>query len=390
MIPRIYLDHHATTPVDPRVLDVMLPYFNSHFGNAASRTHVFGWEAEEAVDIARGRIADLIHAQKKEIIFTSGATESNNLALMGIAGAYTAKGRHIITVATEHKSVLDTCEFLGQNGFEITYLPVDKEGFVDLDELKKSITAKTILISIMTANNEIGTIQNISEIGKIAREKNVLFHSDIAQAFGKIPLNMEVANLDLASISGHKIYAPKGIGALFVRRRKPRVTLMPILHGGGHEEGFRSGTLNVPGIVGLGQASKIAFDELELNFRKDWELRRLLYLELSKLDGVHVNGPEIHQESNRSKNWRLPNNLNISFEHVDGEGLIHALKYIAVSTGSACNSAIPTPSHVLKAIGVSPKLSKASIRFGLGRFNTKEEIQIASDLICKTVRKLRE
>lgn len=378
----IYLDYHATTPVDPRVLQAMLPYFSEKFGNPASRNHRFGWEAEEAVERARKQVASLIGAQPREIIFTSGATESDNLALKGVAEAYANRGRHIITVATEHKAVLDSARRLEQRGFRVTYLPVKPDGLVDLDQLRDSITAETILISVMYANNEIGVIQPIREIGRIAREKGVLFHTDAVQAAGKIPIDVEQDNIDLASLSAHKMYGPKGVGALYVRRKNPRVELVPLIDGGGHERGLRSGTLNVPAIVGFGEACAICQREMASEAERLRRLRdRLLERILAELDEVYVNGSLEH---------RLPNNLNLSFRYVEAEAILTAMHEVAVSTGAACSSANLEPSHVLRALGLSEDLIHSSIRFGLGRFTTEEEIDYVAGRVVEVVRKLRE
>jgi cysteine desulfurase len=378
----IYFDNHATTPMDPRVLEAMLPYFTEKFGNAASRNHAFGWEAEKAVDNARKQIADLIGANSKEIVFTSGATESNNLALKGVAEMYAEKGNHIITPATEHKAVLDTCKKLEKHGYRVTYLPLKQDGLVDLDQLRDAITDKTILVSVMYANNEIGVLQPVSEIGKICHERGVLFHSDAVQAFGKVPVNVIKDNIDLMSITGHKIYGPKGIGALYVRRRNPRVQLTAQMDGGGHERGMRSGTLNTPSIVGFGEAAAIAQREMPE------ESKRLAYLRdklknklLTELDEVFINGSLEH---------RLPNNINMSFAYVEGESLLMGINDIAVSSGSACTSATLEPSYVLKALGVGDDLAHTSIRFGLGRFNTEEEVDYVAGRVTEVVRKLRE
>ncbi len=378
----IYMDYHATTPVDPRVLERMLPYFTEMFGNAASRNHEFGWKAEEGVDWARSEVAKLINATAKEIIFTSGATESDNLALKGVAGMYREKGDHIITLTTEHKAVLDCCKRLEKEGIRVTYLPVDKEGLVDLDDLRRAITDKTILISIMAANNEIGVLQPVGEIGKIAHEKGVLFHTDATQAVGKIPLDVQEMNIDLLSISAHKMYGPKGVGALYVRRKKPRVQLKAIIDGGGHERGMRSGTLAVPNIVGLGAACEICRQEMADESVRLRGLRDRLHQRLtSQLEEVYVNGDLEH---------RLPNSLNLSFAYVEGESLLMGIKDIAVSSGSACTSASLEPSYVLKALGVGEDLAHTSIRFGLGRFNTKEEVDFVADRVIETVERLRE
>ncbi len=378
----IYMDYHATTPVDPRVLDAMLPYLREKFGNAASRNHSFGWEAEEAVKKARKQIADLIGASPKEIIFTSGATESDNLAIKGVAEMYAERGNHIITVATEHKAVLDTTKKLQKQGFRITYLPVRPDGLIDLDQLREAISDDTILISVMFANNEIGVIQPIREIGRIAREKGVLFHTDAVQAAGKLPINVDDDNIDLASLSAHKIYGPKGVGALYVRRRNPRVQLTAQMDGGGHERGMRSGTLNVPGIVGFGEACAICRQEMAEESKRLASLRdKLKDKLLSELDEVYINGSVAH---------RLPNNLNISFAYVEGESLLMGINDIAVSSGSACTSATLEPSYVLKALGAGDELAHSSIRFGLGRFNTEEEVDYAGNKVVEVVKKLRE
>jgi cysteine desulfurase len=376
------MDNHATTPVDPRVFEAMTPYFTGVFGNAASRNHVFGWQAEEAVEKARKQVADLIGANPKEIVFTSGATESDNLALKGVAEMYAEKGNHIITAATEHKAILDTSKRLEKNGYRVTYLPVQENGMVDLDMLRDAITDKTILISIMYANNEIGVLQPVAEIGKIAKEKGVLFHTDAVQAAGKVPLNVTKDNVDLASISGHKMYGPKGVGALYVRRRNPRVQITAQMDGGGHERGMRSGTLNVPGIVGIGKAAELCMQEMPQ------ESKRMAYLRdklkdklLSELDEVYINGSIEH---------RLPNNLNISFAYVEGESLLMGINDVAVSSGSACTSATLEPSYVLKALGAGDDLAHSSIRFGLGRFNVEDEVDYVGDKVVSVVRKLRE
>jgi len=378
----IYMDNHATTPVDPRVLEAMLPYFQDKFGNAASRSHVFGWTAEEAVENARAQIARLINATPKEIIFTSGATESDNLAIKGVAEMYREKGNHIITQVTEHKAVLDTCKRLEKCGYEVTYLPVEKDGRIDLDGLGRAITPKTILLTIMYANNEIGVVQPVEEIGRIAKEKGVFFHVDAAQAVGKIPVDVQKDNIDLLSISAHKLYGPKGVGALYVRRKNPRVQLSAILDGGGHERGMRSGTLNVPGIVGLGKACEISQAEMAGESERLRRLRdRLNDGIISKLDGTFINGSVAH---------RLPHSINISFAYVEGESLLMGINDVAVSSGSACTSAALEPSYVLKAIGVGEDLAHTSIRFGLGRFNTEEEVDYVVARVVETVRRLRE
>ncbi len=378
----VYMDYHATTPVDPRVLETMLPYFTERFGNAASRNHEFGWTAEEAVENARAQIARLINATPKEIVFTSGATESDNLAIKGAAEMYREKGNHIITQVTEHKAVLDTCKRLEKYGYEVTYLPVQKDGRVDLEELRRAITPKTILISIMYANNEIGVIQPIAEIGKIAKEKGVLFHVDGVQAVGKVPVDVMKDNIDMLSISAHKMYGPKGVGALYVRRRNPRVQLSAVIDGGGHERGMRSGTLNVPGIVGFGKAAEICQNEMPQESARMLALRERLKDGLfAKLDELYINGSMIH---------RLPNNLNISFAFVEGESLLMGINDVAVSSGSACTSATLEPSYVLKALGVGEDLAHTSIRFGLGRFNTQEEVDYVVDRVSEVVIRLRE
>ncbi|MFB3778319.1 MAG: IscS subfamily cysteine desulfurase [Bryobacteraceae bacterium] len=378
----IYMDYHATTPVDPRVLQAMLPFFTEQFGNAASRNHSYGWEAERAVDKARQQVADLIGASSKEIVFTSGATESNNLAIKGVAEMYAEKGDHIITAATEHKAVLDTCKRLEKRGCRITILPVGKDGLIDLDALRAALTDRTILISIMLANNEIGVLQPVREIGRIAKERGVLFHTDATQAVGKVPVNVIEDNIDLMSISAHKMYGPKGVGALYVRRKNPRVQLTAQMDGGGHERGMRSGTLNVTGIVGLGEACAICGREMAAESVRLAALRDRLKARLeASLDEVYVNGSMEH---------RLPNNLNMSFAYVEGESLLMGIKDVAVSSGSACTSATLEPSYVLKALGIGDDLAHTSIRFGLGRFNTEEEVDYVAERVTETVKKLRE
>jgi cysteine desulfurase len=378
----IYLDNQATTPVDPRVLAEMLPFFSETFGNPASRNHSFGWAGEEAVEKARQRVANLIGATAKEIVFTSGATESDNLAIQGVAESYREKGDHIITVSTEHKAVLDTCKHLGKKGNRITYLPVGKDGLIDVDDLRRALNDKTILVTVMAANNEIGVLQPIAEIAQLCRERGVLFHTDAAQAVGKMPLDVNKQGIDLLSLSAHKMYAPKGVGALFVRRNNPRVQLSALIHGGGHEQGMRSGTLNVPGIVGLGKACAIASGEMPREACHLAGMRnRLRDTILGRLDEVHINGSMEH---------RLPGNLNLSFARVDSESLLMGMSDIAVSTGSACTSASLEPSYVLKALGVADDLAHSSIRFGLGRFNTEQEIDYVADRVCETVQRLRE
>jgi cysteine desulfurase len=378
----IYMDNHATSPLDPRVLEAMLPYFTTKFGNAASRNHSFGWEAEQAVETAREQIAKLIGATAKEIIFTSGATESNNLAIKGIAEMYRERGNHIITQVTEHKAVLDTCKRLEKYGYRVTYLPVKADGLIDLDDLKRAMDDKTILVSIMWANNEIGVLQPVAEIGKLCRERGIIFHTDATQAVGKIPVDVNKNNIDVMSISAHKMYGPKGVGALYVRRKNPRVQISAIIDGGGHERGMRSGTLNVPGIVGLGKACAIASEEMAKESCKLAGLRnRLRDKIMGGLDEVYVNGSWEH---------RLPGNLNISFAYVEGESLLMGINDIAVSSGSACTSATLEPSYVLKALGTGDDLAHSSIRFGLGRFNTEAEVDYVADLVVETVSRLRE
>jgi cysteine desulfurase len=378
----IYLDNHATTRMDPRVLDAMIPYFTEYFGNAASRNHEFGWMAEQAVDKARKQIGDLVGASAREIIFTSGATESDNLAIKGVAEMYAEKGNHIITAATEHKAVLDTCKKLEKLGFRVTYMPVMADGLIDLDMLRQAITDKTILVTIMYANNEIGVLQPVAEIGKICRERGVLFHTDGVQAIGKVPVDVNKDNIDIMSITGHKIYGPKGAGALYVRRKNPRVQLTAQMDGGGHERGMRSGTLNVPGIVGLGEACAICQREMPEEVRRVRFLRDKLRGKIEEgLDEVYLNGSWEH---------RLPNNLNMSFAYVEGESLLMGINDIAVSSGSACTSATLEPSYVLKALGLGDDIAHSSIRFGVGRFNTEEEIDYVADRLITVVRKLRE
>src|SRR4051794_36327621 len=378
----IYMDYHATTPVDPRVVEAMLPYFTEKFGNAASRNHPFGWEAEEAVEKARKQVADLIGASAKEIVFTSGATESDNLAIKGVAEMYREKGNHIITCVTEHKAVIDTCKRLEKDGYRVTYLPVQKDGRISLDDLKAAISDKTILITIMAANNEIGVIQPIAEIGAIAKEKGILFHTDAVQIVGKVPFNVNDLGVHMASISAHKMYGPKGVGALYVRRRNPRVLLTPIIDGGGHERGMRSGTLNVPGIAGFGKAAQIAREELDKEIAEMFRLREKLRATLEReLDEVYING---------DLEKRLPGNLNMSFAYVEGESLLMGINDIAVSSGSACTSASLEPSYVLKALGVGEDLAHTSIRFGIGRFNTEEEVDYVANRVVETVRRLRD
>ncbi|HLW86238.1 MAG TPA: IscS subfamily cysteine desulfurase [Candidatus Sulfotelmatobacter sp.] len=377
----VYMDNHATTPTDPRVLEEMLPYFVEKFGNAASLNHAFGWAAHEAVDAARQRIAKLIGATAEEIVFTSGATESDNLAIKGVAEMHRAKGDHIITAVTEHKAVLDSCKRLEKYGYRVTYLPVQKDGLLDLDELRRAIDDKTILVTIMSANNEIGVLQSIEEIGKLCLERGVIFHTDAAQSIGKVPVDVNKQNIDLMSIAGHKIYGPKGVGALYVRKN-PKAQLSATIDGGGHERGMRSGTLNVPGIVGLGKACAIAQEEmLKESCHLAGKRNRLRDRILNRLGEVYING---------SMERRLPGNLNLSFGNVDGESMMLALNDIAVSSGSACSAAAIEPSHVLRAIGISDDLAHSSIRFGIGRFNTDAEIDYVADRVVETVQQLRE
>lgn len=377
----IYMDCHATTPVDPRVLEAMLPYFKEEFGNAASKSHVFGWRAEEAVEAARAEVAGLIGASAREIVFTSGATESDNLAIKGAAHFYRERGRHLVTCRTEHKAVLDPMHRLEREGFEVTYLPVAPDGRLDPAAVRDAIRPDTILVSIMHANNETGVLHPIEEIGRLTREKGVVFHCDAVQSVGKVPFDVEAMNVDLASISAHKMYGPKGVGALYVRR-KPRVRLIAEIDGGGHERGYRSGTLNVPGIVGLGKACALAGAERDAEAARVLALReRLRAGLLSRVERVTVNGSLEH---------RLPGNLNVSFAYVEGEALMMAVKDVAVSSGSACTSASLEPSYVLRALGVPDDLAHSSIRFGLGRFTTGEEVDHVVELFATKVRKLRD
>jgi cysteine desulfurase len=377
----IYLDNNATTPMDPRVLEAMLPYFNSKFGNAASRNHAFGWVAEEAVDYAREQVAKLIGANEKEIIFTSGATESDNLAIKGVFEMYKEKGNHVITTTTEHKAVLDTCKHIEKLGARITYLPVKEDGLIDLAELEAAMTPETILVSIMYGNNEIGVIQPIKEISAIAHKYGALFMTDAVQAVGKIPVNVIEDGIDLLALSAHKIYGPKGVGALYVRRKNPRVKVTAQMDGGGHERGMRSGTLNVPGIVGLGKACELCGLEMESEAKRLSALRDKLESAVTVLEESYVNGNVAH---------RLPHVANISFKYVEGEGLMMAMKDLAVSSGSACTSASLEPSYVLKSLGLSDDLAHSSIRFGLGRFTTEEEVDHAIEVTLKAVTHLRE
>lgn len=376
----IYLDYQATTPMDPRVLEAMMPYFTHKFGNPHSRSHSYGWEAEEAVEKARAQVGKLIGADEKEVIFTSGATESNNLAIKGVAEFYKDRRNHVVTTVTEHKCVLDTCRHLEQQGFTVTYLPVQKNGLIDLDVLRAAVTDKTVVVSIMAVNNEIGVIQPLAEIGKICREKGAFFHTDAAQAAGKIPLDVEAMNIDLMSISGHKIYGPKGIGALYVRRR-PRVRLVAMINGGGQERGFRSGTLPTPLCVGLGEAAEIAMKEMDAESKRLAKLQaRMLKGLNAKLTDIHVNGDLEH---------RIPGNLNIGFAFVEGESLMMGIKGLSVSSGSACTSASLEPSYVLRALGVEEDMAHTSLRIGLGRFTTEQEVDTAVDELVRHVNKLR-
>ena len=378
----VYLDFHATTPVDPRVLEAMLPYFSGQFGNAASKQHAFGWDAQKAVDVARRQVAALIGANPAEIVFTSGASESNNLAIKGIVRAGRNRGDHIITAVTEHKSVLDSFKSLEKEGCRVTRLGVDTQGFIDLDELRASMTDRTLLISIMAANNEIGVVQPLAEIGAIAGERGVVFHTDAAQAAGKIPIDVSASGIDLLSLTAHKYYGPKGAGALYVRRRKPKLELQCQIDGGGHENGFRSGTLNVPGIVGLGLAAELCQKEMPAESAQLSAMRDRLFKGLQQnLDGVRLNGPADHR--------RLPHNLHVSFDDIEGEALLMALGDLAVSTGSACSSGSQAPSHVLQAIGAVGDRAGASIRFGLGRPTTDQDIDFAIERVSTVVRALR-
>ena len=377
----IYLDNNATTPMDPRVLETMLPYFNQKFGNAASRNHAFGWVAEEAVDYAREQVAKIIGASEKEIIFTSGATEADNLAIKGVFEMYQDKGNHIITTVTEHKAVLDTCKHIEKLGGKVTYLPVKEDGLIDLNELEAAMTKETILVSVMYGNNEIGVIQPIKEIAAIAHKYGALFMTDATQAVGKIPVDVNADGIDLLAFTAHKIYGPKGVGALYVRRKGPRVKVTAQMDGGGHERGMRSGTLNVPGIVGFGKACELCMQEMESEAKRLSALRDKLQKSVLKLEESYVNGNVEH---------RLPHVANISFKYVEGEGLMMAMKDLAVSSGSACTSASLEPSYVLKSLGLSDDLAHSSIRFGLGRFTTEEEVDYAIEIAKKSVTHLRE
>lgn len=379
---RVYLDNNATTPMDPAVFEAMRPFFCEKFGNAASRSHAFGWEAEEGVEQARQQVAEVINADPKEIIFTSGATESNNIAIKGVAAMYGDKGRHVISQVTEHKAVIDPCKYLEQHGFRVTFLPVDKQGFIDVQRLAEAIKDDTVLVSLMHGNNEIGTLQPIAEVGRLCKERGVLFHTDASQTFGKVPIDVEAMGIDLLSCSGHKIYGPKGVGALYVRRKRPRVRCEPVLHGGGHERGMRSGTLNVPGIVGLGKAAELCRLHLDTEPARIAGLRDRLHEGItSQLDQVTLNGHPTR---------RTPTNLNLSFAYVEGESLMMGFSEIAVSSGSACTSASLEPSYVLKALGVGDELAHSSIRFSLGRFTTAEEIDYTIERVVTAVQKLRQ
>ncbi len=380
----VYMDNHATTRTDPRVVEAMLPYFTTHYGNAASRSHAFGWAAEEAVDTARDNVAKMIGAgSSKEIVFTSGATESDNLAIKGVAHFYKEKGDHIITTRTEHKAVLDTCKRLEREGFRVTYLEVDAKGQVSPDDVKNALTDKTILVSVMLCNNEIGTVMPVAEIGKITRERGVLFHCDAVQGIGRMEFDVDAMNVDLASITAHKMYGPKGVGALYVRRSKPRVRIVAEQDGGGHERGMRSGTLNVPGIVGFGKAAEISTREWQKDREHAFGLRQRLRKKLfDAIEEIHLNGAD--------DPWRHPGNLNVSFSFVEGEAMLMAIKDVAVSSGSACTSASLEPSYVLRALGVDEELAHSSIRFGLGRFNTEEEVDYVAELVIRQVTRLRE
>ncbi|MBI2116323.1 MAG: IscS subfamily cysteine desulfurase [candidate division NC10 bacterium] len=377
----IYMDHHATTPVAPEVFEAMRPYFLERFGNAASRNHAFGWAAESAVEAARSQIALLIGCKPVELVFTSGATESDNLAIKGVAQAYREKGTHIITSQIEHHAVLDSCKRLQKDGFQVTSLPVSRDGRVDPADVAKALTPKTILVSIMLANNEIGTVQPLAEIGRLCKERGVLFHSDAVQGVGKIPVNVDALGLDLMSLTAHKLYGPKGVGALYVRMGKPRVKLVAQMDGGGHEKGRRSGTLNVPGIVGFGKACELAGQLMAGEAARLTALRERLWAGIrARLDHAHLNG---------HPTLRLPGNLNVSFEYVEGESLLMSLKDVAVSSGSACTSASLEPSYVLKALGIGEALAHTSIRFGLGRGNTEEEVDYVCDRLAEQVTRLR-
>jgi cysteine desulfurase len=379
---QVYLDNNATTPVDPQVLDAMLPFFKEHFGNAASRSHSFGWSAEEAVEKAREQVARVINADSKEIIFTSGATESNNIAIKGLAAMYADRGKHIITQVAEHKATIDPCKYLEQKGFRVTFLPVDKYGQVSADQVREAMTDDTILVTIMHGNNEIGTLQPIKEIGALCKERGVIFHTDACQTYGKVPIDVKDMGIDLLSLSAHKIHGPKGVGALYVRRKRPRVRCEAVIHGGGHERGMRSGTLNVPGIVGLGKAAEICYENMDTAPDQMRKLRdKLVNGITSQLDEVYLNGHPTE---------RTPTNANLSFAFVEGESLMMGFSNVAVSSGSACTSASLEPSYVLKSLGVGDDLAHSSIRFSVGRFNTEEEIDLVVEEVVSTVKKLRE
>ncbi len=377
----VYLDYNATTPVDPRVLEEMIPYFCERFGNASSSNHKFGWEAEQAVGVARKRVADLIGAIPRDIVFTSGSTESNNISLKGIAETYSEKGRHIVTCTTEHKAILETCKYLEERGYEVTYLEVDSNGLLNMEELERTVTDKTIIVSVMMANNEIGTVQPVAEIGRICRSKGALFHTDATQAVGKIPVNVDEMNIDLMSISGHKFYGPKGAGALYVRGKNPRVTFTKQTHGGSQEKSLRAGTLNVTGIVGLGKACEIAGEEMDSEIEKHVKMRNRMMKEVLALENALLNG---HPEK------RLPNNLNFSFSDIDINALIGDLHDLAMSTGSACTSSSMEPSHVLTAIGRPRELAGSSLRLSFGRYSTDEEIDYATERLVSAVKRLNE
>ncbi len=378
----IYLDYNATTPTDPRVVEAMLPYFTEIYGNAASRNHSFGWTAEKAVEDARELLGSVIHATGKEIIFTSGATESNNIAILGAAEFHKSKGKHLITSPIEHKAVIDPFHALEQQGWEVTFLDVDQDGCIDLEQLERSIRPDTVLVSLMAGNNEIGTLHPLAEIGRITRKHGVLFHTDATQAYAKIPINVDEMNIDLLSLSGHKMYGPKGVGALYVRRKRPRARLAPVMFGGGHERGLRSGTLNVTGVVGMAKAAELCAEEMASETERQISLRQRLYSKLTaELDYVFLNGHPTE---------RLPNNLNLSFGYVEGESLMMGIGDIAVSSGSACTSASLEPSYVLHALGVGDDLAHSSIRFGVGRFTTLEEVDYAAAEVAKAVKRLRE
>ena len=378
----IYLDYNATTPTDPRVVEAMLPFFTEIYGNAASRNHSFGWTAEEGVSKARDIIGEAIGATGKEIVFTSGATESDNMAVLGTAEFYREKGKHIISSPIEHKAVVDPCQALEQKGYEITFLDVDEHGRIDINQLESAIRKDTILVSLMAGNNEIGTLNPLCEIGQITRDHGVLFHCDATQGVGKIPLDVDEMNIDMLSMTAHKIYGPKGIGALYVRRKKPRVRISPIMFGGGHERGFRSGTLNVPGIVGFGKAIELAMEEMSSEAERQIGLRQHLYKRMKdELDYVFLNGHPTE---------RLPNNLNLSFGYVEGESLMMGISEIAVSSGSACTSSSLEPSYVLRSMGVGDELAHSSVRFGFGRYTTLEEVNYAADKVIEAVKRLRE